>query len=466
MLRYLIILFTITISSNILSAKTKVVLSGNITNLSNGKNINAYIYRYRGNQFYLIDSISIDAKGDFKYTINDIIEPGLFKIRLPNRSSRQFILSETEKELAFSSASYLDWKQGKTVIHDSKENKAYRHLLSTLSNYNNAITTIHKSFSTSSIDSFYRSSIIAYEKSMDEQSHLLNKALDKIKAEYSETFVAKSIVDIYKEPSFKASPAWEKEFDTRKAMVHHHYFDFIDFNDATILNTPALRSKLQTYLAQYSDAGKINSSIEQILTTAKVDSKVFNYCARNLFQYFQKSENEAAIRYMIFKYIEPNKALLNHPNKAMFAQYKKTMVGTQIADFKAFNIFGQEVTLSKVIEKNGPVLLHFWHSANPNSKSYINELRTLYKEYKDDGFQLIGISFDQNAERWKKVISENKILWPNIADLKGEQSPILKHCGINQLPYALLISNERKVLLKNPGLEELNDFLDKIESKR
>ena len=50
----------------------------------------------------------------------------------------------------------------------------------------------------------------------------------------------------------------------------------------------------------------------------------------------------------------------------------------------------------------------------------------IYQKYKDKGLEIIGISLDTDREAWLKAVSDDKLPWTQISDLKGIYGDIAK----------------------------------------
>ena len=58
-------------------------------------------------------------------------------------------------------------------------------------------------------------------------------------------------------------------------------------------------------------------------------------------------------------------------------------------------------------------LLIFWASwCNPCRKEIPN-LKKLYTQYADRGFQIVSISIDKKEAEWTKALKEEQLQWPN-----------------------------------------------------
>ncbi|MFR9165309.1 MAG: redoxin family protein [Dysgonomonas sp.] len=158
-----------------------------------------------------------------------------------------------------------------------------------------------------------------------------------------------------------------------------------------------------------------------------------------------------------FKENEQVKHLVAH-----FEKLEATAVGKQFVDVKGFTPEGKEVSLSAYAGKGKVVLVDFWASWCGPCKQEMPNVVAAYAKYKDKGFEIVGISLDQDGEAWKGAIKDLKITWPQMSDLKGWQSELSAPYAVTSIPYTLLLDKDGKIIEKNLRGEELLSKLDTL----
>ncbi len=81
-------------------------------------------------------------------------------------------------------------------------------------------------------------------------------------------------------------------------------------------------------------------------------------------------------------------------------------------DLELTDIYGKKHTLSAYDGK--VVLLYFWSALNPKSNNLNADLKALYEEYHDKGFEIYQVSVDSDKESWIAAISEQNMPWPSL----------------------------------------------------
>jgi peroxiredoxin len=108
------------------------------------------------------------------------------------------------------------------------------------------------------------------------------------------------------------------------------------------------------------------------------------------------------------------------------------------------------------------VLLDFWASWCRPCRMENPHVVQVYNKYKDKGFTVLGVSFDQNKDAWIKAIEKDNLTWTQISDLKGWGNEAGKLYGITSIPQNLLIDKEGKIVAKNLRGPELDAKLEEI----
>ena len=141
-------------------------------------------------------------------------------------------------------------------------------------------------------------------------------------------------------------------------------------------------------------------------------------------------------------------------------QGMKTMVGMVPPDFTQPTPDGVPVTLSSF--KGRYVLVDFWASWCGPCRAESPNMVKAYEKYKKRGFEILGVSLDEQKDRWLKAVSEDKYTWPQVGDLKGWENTAAAQYGIRAIPFNLLLDPNGAVIARNLRGEELAAKLKEI----
>lgn len=108
------------------------------------------------------------------------------------------------------------------------------------------------------------------------------------------------------------------------------------------------------------------------------------------------------------------------------------------------------------------VLLDFWASwCRPCREENPNTVR-LYERFKDDGFEILGISLDESKAQWIKAIEADQLPWRNVSDLKGVNSEVVQAYQVQAIPMTVLLDEEGRIIALNLRGASLTAKLEEV----
>lgn len=144
-----------------------------------------------------------------------------------------------------------------------------------------------------------------------------------------------------------------------------------------------------------------------------------------------------------------------------FAQNAMLTVGQTAPEIALSKIDGRPFSLDSL--KTSLVLIDFWATWCAPCVEEQPALKALYKKFapavRDGKFEIIGVSLDKDKSSWQKMVTRLKVNWTQISDLRFWKSPVAKDYGIEELPFNVLIDEQKKILAINLHGKELEDFI-------
>ena len=139
-------------------------------------------------------------------------------------------------------------------------------------------------------------------------------------------------------------------------------------------------------------------------------------------------------------------------------------VGKELPDFSAVAFDGTPVSFSNYRGKM--VLLNFCAKWCGFCAPEIPHIKEAYEQYHKDGFDVIGVSLDENEAELREFIEEHNIPWLQIFDGRGWESELARYFGINSVPSQWLIDRDGKILSVSTRGEQLGQLIKWTELTR
>lgn len=213
-------------------------------------------------------------------------------------------------------------------------------------------------------------------------------------------------------------------------------------------NNPAIRAEVDTLQKQL-----------QMSTFNFAKENISNKAGEFLFYSSAKSFSKDQLKELIaasdstFRNRDEIKALVKELDRV------KPEVGNPYSDAQLIDQSGQMVSLSDYVGKNKLVLIDFWASwCQPCIQEIPNLIKT-YNAYKSKGLEIVGISVDDDKNKWTAAVQNYKMTWVQLADATTMASQLY---GVQSIPHTLLIDQNGVVIATDLRGKELEDKIAEI----
>lgn len=141
---------------------------------------------------------------------------------------------------------------------------------------------------------------------------------------------------------------------------------------------------------------------------------------------------------------------------------RKIQPGQQFIEVALPTPQGDTLRLSEIVAKSKVTLLDFWASWCGPCRQFNPILVEIYKQFHDKGFDIYGVSLDQDKEQWTKAIKEQNLTWNHVSNLKAWDCPARLDYMVQGIPSSVLIGQDGKIIAHNLEGNELKAKLAEL----
>lgn len=141
---------------------------------------------------------------------------------------------------------------------------------------------------------------------------------------------------------------------------------------------------------------------------------------------------------------------------------KRKAQGVAFMDFEQPDMDGNMHKLSEYAGKGNYVLVDFWASWCGPCRKEMPNLKKVYDSFHSKGFEIVGVSLDNNKKSWTDAVENMQMTWPQLSDLKAWKNSAAQLYYIKSIPATLLIGPDGKIVASNLRGQELEKKLEEI----
>ncbi len=126
----------------------------------------------------------------------------------------------------------------------------------------------------------------------------------------------------------------------------------------------------------------------------------------------------------------------------------------------SYQLIDSKEKVSPETYKGEVLLIDFWASWCPPCHKAYPYLESAYKKYHDKGFNILGVSIDDDEKAWKKAVADKKMPWPNVMTDDTGRS-VSKLYSFNAIPHFVLIDKKGNILESGFAADQIDELVSK-----
>jgi peroxiredoxin len=421
----------------------------------------AVIAHYYGdNQYIPKDTARFDAKGKIVFEGKKDLPEGVYLIVLPRNRYVEFLVGEQFQSLEFDTLDPI----GSMEVKEGTENKLFYSYQKMMSQKSKEASPIRAAMGkTKNPDSTAK-----LKAQMEQVDKDVKDFREKLFTDYPSSFAVK-LFKAAQEPEVppaKTLANGRKDSLFQFIYYRDHFFDNIDLSDDRMVRTPLFHNKVEQFMEKLTlqIPDSINFYADKLLSMAK-SKEAFKYIVWWITNTYEKSQimgMDAVFVHMANNYYLNGKAFwvdsaVVNKIRERAKILEPILIGKRAPNMWLTDSSGKLYTLDGFKAKC--TILYFWDPNCGHCQKETPKLHEFWEKNKARGIDVYAVTIDRKPDDWKKYIREKKLNWLNVWD-SYTATDFKNIYDIYSTPVIYILDENKKILAKRIGVEQLPDFFD------
>lgn len=264
-------------------------------------------------------------------------------------------------------------------------------------------------------------------------------------------------------------PAGTPDSNWRYLYYLNHYWDNCDFSDGALIYTPLFAPKLTEYYEKviHPAVDSLIKYSDTLIKKSQASPEIFKYVLWYISSRFERSVylgHDAVFVHLIKNYYE----------KGLCPWIDSTILENMIRKGNILNniLIGKVAPFLVMPDVNDNfhsnyelnvdyTIMWFWDTDCGHCKAATPKLLELYNRMKDSlNLDIFAICLTSDTAKWKQYLIEHKLPWLNVGNNMANID-FREVYDIKSSPRIFVLDRDKRIIVKNINIEELEDFIIK-----
>lgn len=419
---------------------------------------------FDGFNTYTIDSVRVNAKGNFRVTFGKI-DYGMGYLEAEDGNSFIVILAAGEdlkiegETLAFAETVVItSGKQNRLFEKYAKEHPRREQALSAW----DFLEDIYHRDSLFAGHEEPKKAIEAEKQRIKEEDKVFLEGLD------SEYYVS-WYLPVRKLVSSAQTIAQYRSEEIPAALSA---FRNIDYTDPRLYKSGLLRETLEAHFWLIENSGRsldsvfieMNISIDRLIENLSANEKKFNEITGYLFELLESRSLFTSSEYLALKILNETSCTINSDLAAQLESYRAMKKGNIAPDFGFKDDcfaprYGPADSPGKLSDiKSKYTVVVFGAGWCPMCTEELSKIARVYEKWTKFGVEVVFFSLDEDKQSFKNLTAAYPFV--SICDYKKWESPVVKEYHVFAIPTIYLLDDKREILLRPNSVSQMDAWVD------
>lgn len=400
------------------------------------------LYHMQGAKQNYIANADIN-EGEFSFKLADSLNVGIYRLvyDLQNQLFVDVIYNNEDISFTFNPEN----PNQEIQFAQSEENKLYYNYLKRTATLQYQLDSLQVAYFNTSDKNKITS---LYQKKYTDLANIQQQFEKRSKEKLAHHFIKASA-------RYNPEKPIEKPNDYLKS-TKQHFFDYVDFNNQTLLNSTFITDKINDYIfyLNASDDPQVNTQLKKDAITTVMEKIGTNHSLAKdiqevLLYNFTQQQNVPIVKFLLDNYYT------KLPAKFQDSDFKKDVeakIKTALGN-KAPNISWTDNNLYNLSNYDNYVIV-FWSSQCGHC---LKEIPVLYELLKDQSKTKV-IAFGMEEETSKPIWEELILNYPNFINVYGAnkwQNEFAQEYGVHSTPTYFVLDADKNIIAKPNDVKEL-----------